>query len=241
MTIKYKLAELNSSATKKGTSYIGQIVHNHTLDMAEMAKRYASKFHQTETAAQFNLSSVAEYIAYEMAEGNRLNFGPFSVGIKMCGRITEANTPYDRAKNPLKVTMTAGTALNAAANQLEPVCETTRTKPWISNIIHHHGQEPTVADYDIIRLDGNLITMNAYHCKVDQTREDEGVWLASADGKTLLLKAEIRENTAATCDVVFRPADLLGGEYRIVIRSRGKPENPIVVASRKVTVVADEK
>jgi len=89
---------------------------------------------------------------------------------------------------------------------------------------------------NVIRLNGGLTTMNAYHCKVNKEREDEGVWLTTLDGSELLLKDGIKENSEVTCDVVFPASDLPAGMYRIEIRSRGKPTNPLVSASRKVEV-----
>jgi len=237
MTVKYRLAELRSSVIKKGTSYIGQIVHNHTLDMDGMVRRYAEKYGLTTSQALFNLKSVTEYIESEIEEGNRLRFDRFSISLKMKGRFTSANAPYSAKDNPICVVMTPSPALQAAAAKLEPVCESVRSRPRISTILHHKMNPGEENLPGVIRLNGGLTTMNAYHCKVDQTREDEGVWLTSLDGQ-FLLKAAIRENTEVTCDVVFPESSLPGGVYRVEIRSRGNPENPIVSAIRKVTVLS---
>jgi len=237
MKIRYKLAELKARVAGLGTSYIGQIIHNQTLDMWAMAERYASKYRMNTSVALSELSRVEEYIASEMSQGNRLCFKSFFVGLKMTGRFERANEIYSHDDNPIHVVMTPKKSLHKVTRSLEPFCETARTKPWISSVAHHRitGEEPT--RLDVICLDGGLTTINAYHCKVNPKNSDEGVWLTSADGATrLLAAAEIRENTEATCDVVFPASDLPPGEYRIEIRSRGKDTNPLVVASRKIEV-----
>jgi len=238
MQIKYKLAELKARVSGLGTSYIGQIIHNDSLDTKAMAELYAKRYRVTPSTALFTLSSVAEFIATEMAEGKRLNFDNFSVGLKMSGRFSRANATYSHDSNPIRVVMTPKKSLHAVTRALEPICETDRTKPWIDSVGHHRVSGEPLTQLDVMCLDGGLTTMNAYHCKVNKSAEDEGVWLTSADGSTLLLKAEIKENTEATCDVVFPASDLLPGTYRIEIRSRGKPANPLVTASRKVEVLA---
>jgi len=207
MTVKYKLAELRSRIIAKGTSYIGQIIHNASLDMDGMVKRYAEKYKVSKATAQFNLSSTVEYIASEMAAGNRLNFSAFSVSLKMTGRFSRANATYSAKDNPIRVVMTPNKKLHAAAATLVPVDETVRTKPWIDSVVHQQMKPGEQTLMNVIRLNGGLMTMNAYHCKVDKSREDEGVWLTSLDGQVLLLKAEIQENTEATCDVIFPASD----------------------------------
>jgi len=236
MTIKYRLAELKSKIIKKGTAYIGQIVHNASLDIDEMAERYADKYKLPLSTAKFNLGSTVEYIESEVAAGNRLNFSSFSVSLKMTGRFERANAVYSETENPIRVVMTPNKKLHAAAASLTPIDETARSKPWIDSVVHHQMKPDEYTLMNVIRLNGGLTTMNAYHCRVDTSREDEGVWLTSLDGQVLLLKAEIKDNSEATCDVVFPASDLPAGEYRIEIRSRGTPTNPLVSASRKVEV-----
>jgi len=237
MQIRYKLAALKAPVPGLATSYIGQIIHNETLDTKAMAEEYAKRYRVTPSTALFTLSSVAEFIATEVAEGRRLNFDNFSVGLKMAGRFSKANGIYSHDENPIRVVMTPKKSLHAVTRALDPVCETNRTKPWIDSIGHQRVSGESFARLDVMCLDGGLTTMNAYHCKVNKSADDEGVWLTSADGSALLLKAEIKENTEATCDVVFPVSGLLPGTYRIEIRSRGKPTNPLVVASRKVEVL----
>jgi len=237
MKIRYKLAELRARVTGLGTAYIGQIIHNQTLDMWAMAERYATKYGIAPSTALTEMSRVEEYIAEEMAHGNRLCFKNFFVGLKMTGRFERANETYSHDDNPIHVVMTPKASLHEVTRSLEPVCETARTKPWISCVTHHRitGEAPT--RMDVICLDGGLTTMNAYHCKVNPNRPDEGVWLTSADGEVRHLAAvELRKVTESTCDVVFPASDLPPGEYRIEIRSRGKDTNPLVITSRKIEV-----
>jgi len=239
MTIKYKLAELKSGIIKKGMTYIGQIIHNSSLDMNDMAKRYSVKYKVSESEAHFNLSSAAEYIKSEIEAGNKLNFGAFSVSLKMKGRFSYANSTYSAKENPIRVVMTPKADLNAAAAKLEPVDVTERTKPWIDSVVHHDMKPGEDRLVNVIRLNGGLTTMNAYNCKVNQACADEGVWLTTLNGSELLKATEIKANTRTTCDVVFPVSDLPAGEYRIEIRSRGNPTNPLVSATRKVEVRAD--
>ena len=237
MNINYTLAELKNAHISETTAYTGHITHNRVLTIDDMAERYADRYRCSPQMARLTLANLSDYIRYEIGEGNRLNFEGFSVALKMTGRFALGNEPYDRARNPIRVAMTPTKPLDDAAAKLTPVNVTERVYPMIDSIAHETVNP--VDGYERIRLDGTLTTMNANNCKVDPTRPDEGVWLTALDG-TVLLKAEVRENTRVTCDVVFPASTLPSGEYFVLIKCRGGQGYPLVSARKKVTVLPVE-
>lgn len=237
MTISYTLASHRGKVAGKETAYIGQVIHNHTLDLDAMSKDYAAKRKISEEDARFQLSCVGSYIAEAVTRGNRLNFREFSVSLKMTGTFSRGNERYDAVKNPLKVVMTPSKVLQEAVRSLEPVNITEKLNPRIENIIHDTVKEGRVYLNDTIRLDGALTTMNASYCRVDRTVPDEGVFLTALDDETPLLQATVVDVTMGTCDVRFPKSDLPAGEYYILIKSRSKKGLPLVSARRKVKVV----
>jgi len=236
MNIRYTLSTLKNRLMGKQTAYIGQITHNRVLGMDEMSVRYAEKYHLTLPMARLQLECVDEFIESEIANGNRLNFKRFSVSLKMTGTFPRGNERYDASRNPIKVVMTPSAELNKAAARLAPVNETEKVNPRIDSVAHSTFAADKNFQYEHIRLDGGLTTMNAFYCKVDQTAEDEGVFLTALDGETPLLKAVIKENTLCTCDVVFPKSDLPPGEYYIRIACRGGKDYPLVTTRKKVVV-----
>ena len=237
MTISYTLAPHKGKVAGKETAYIGQVIHNHTLDLDAMSRDYAVKHKISEDEARYQLSCVGSYIVDAIKKGNKLNFKEFSVSLKMTGTFSRGNERYDPKKNPLKVVMTPSKVLQEAVRSLEPVNDTEMMNPKIENIIHDTVKEGRVYLEDTIRLDGELTTMNASYCKVDRSAPDEGVFLTALDDETPLLQATVVETTMGTCDVRFPKSDLPAGEYYIVIKSRSKQNLPLVSARRKVKVV----
>ena len=238
MTISYTLAPHKGKVAGVKTAYIGQVIHNRTLDLEEMSKDYAIRRRISEEEARFHLSCVGSYIAEAVAKGDRLNFREFSVALKMTGTFSRGNERYDAKKNPLKVVMTPSKVLQASVRSLEPVNDTEKMNPRIDNIIHDTVKEGRVYLNDTIRLDGALTTMNASYCKVDRSAPDEGVFLTALDDETPLLQATVVDVTMGTCDVRFPKSDLPAGEYYILIKSRSKKNLPLVSTRRKVKVVA---
>lgn len=234
--IKYTLAPLKSNIAAKSTSYIGQIVHNALLGTGDVVERYAAKYGMSIWAAQCEVGRMVEFIESEVAQGNRLDFGSFAVSLKMTGTFAHANAPYSAKDNPVRVVMTPKKALHAAAAKLNPFDGSLDERPRIVSVFHQALKPEDGGEMNLIRLNGGLTTMNVMNCKVDASRADEGVWLASADGKERLLKATVRESTLATCDVVFPESDLPAGDYRVEICSRVRPTDPLASVSRKVVV-----
>ena len=237
MNINYTLAELKNAHISETTAYTGHITHNRVLTIDDMAERYAERYHCSPQMARLTLDNLSDYIRYEIGEGNRLNFEGFSVALKMTGRFALGNDPYDKVRNPIRVAMTPTKPFVDATAKLTPVNVTERVYPAINSIAHETVNP--VDGYERIRLDGTLTTMNASNCKVDPTRPDEGVWLTALDG-TALLKAEVRENTMATCDVVFPASTLPPGEYFVLIKCRGGLGYPLVSTRKKVEVLPAE-
>ena len=237
MNIRYTLAELKNAHISETTAYTGHITHNRVLTIDDMSKRYAERYRCSPQMARLTLDNLADYIRYEIGEGNRLNFEGFSVSLKMTGRFALGNEPYDKERNPIRVAMTPTKPLVDAAAKLTPVNVTARVCPIIESIAHE-TVDPA-GGYGRIRLDGTLTTMNATFCAVDPARSDEGVWLTALDG-TALLRAEVRESTKVTCDVVFPASTILPGEYFVLIKCRGKQGYPLVSTRKKVTVLPVE-
>ena len=234
MTVNYTLSSLKNAHLSDTTSYIGQITHNRVLSADEICQRYAAKFNLPIATARLHLDCLIEYIASEVAVGNRMNFTGFTVSLKMSGRFPRGNERYNPNRNPVRVVLTPGKVLAEAVKSLTPVNATKCAHPKIDSVAHE-TLDPQFG-YEHIRLDGGLTTMNTVNCKVNLAASDEGVYLTALHDDTPLLKAEVKANTAGTCDVVFPVSNLPSDDYYICINCRGDVNGPLVTARKKVHV-----
>lgn len=230
MNIKYTLALLRSKFLRTDASYTGHVTHNAVLNLDGMAREFALSKHISEADARYQLASVDDFIAAQVAAGNRLNFKNFSVSIKMVGTVERANAPYDPDKNPLQVSITPTAALKSVVATLTPINETDKAAPKIYEV-----QQNGVKSMCLIRQDGSQIVVNTSNCLIDKTAADEGVFLIDAKDETLL-RANILSNDHNTIRVAFPPSTLEPGSYRLLVKCRGGVGRPLVTTTRKVEV-----
>lgn len=230
MNIKYTLALLRSKFLRANASYTGHVTHNAVLNLDGMAREFALSKHISEAEARYQLASVDDFIAAQVAAGNRLNFKNFSVSIKMGGTVERANAPYDPMKNPLQVSITPTDALKSAVATLMPINETDKAAPKIYEV-----QQDGAKSMYLIRQDGVPIAINVSNCLIDQTAADEGVFLIDAKDE-ILLRANILSNDFNTIRIVFPKSALEPGSYRLLVKCRGGAGRPLVTTTRKVEV-----
>lgn len=231
MNIKYTLSLLRSKFLRAGASYTGHVTHNAVLDLDGMARALAATNHISEAEARYQLASVDDFIAAQVAAGNRLNFKNFSVSIKMGGTVERANAPYDPEKNPLHVSMTPSAALKAAVATLTPINETDKATPKIYEVMQEGAK-----DLCLIKQDGAPIVINVSNCRVDETAADEGVFLINSADE-ILLRAKILSIDFHTIRIAFPKSALAPGSYRLLVKCRGGIGRPLVTTTRKVELM----
>lgn len=234
--IKFKAIATHGRFSVEKGGCIGRIVHNDSLTMDGIATEFAKYAKIGEHEARFYASLFADYLVKAIGEGKRLNLGAFSLYLTMKGQIDGANGSFDPKRNRLELNIKEQEPLAAALGQLEPVNATLENETLrINSII-----DASLKKEGKIVLGSRTLVAGATFL-VDDSRDDEGVWLEdSADEK--ILRARVISSTATTLDFVFpgKANGVKGGTYRLAVYTRmGAPKRPApAVARKKVQVVA---
>lgn len=218
------------AGTKRG-SCVASVVHNDVWSKEDIAREVARYSGLLPVQAMAFMDALGEAACAGIAAGNKLNFGPFSIGISMKGVLKDANSKFDPAKNGLGLFFKPARELTAALANLEPENATPLDRPWLDEV----GCQG-VAEANCIRI-GSRVVMNGKNLRVDAGRADEGAWLEGASGERLA-KGEVVDTTSARLVCVFREP-LACGTYRLSVCTRdGGAENGATSAvSRRVRVV----
>ena len=229
--IKFKTIGVHEGFKKSETTCRARVVHNKVLEMKEIAEGFGRYAKLGENEAMYYAKSFIDYVVEAVGDGNRLNFGAFSLYLTIKGGINGANGQFDRSRNRLELNIASQTPVENALAQLEPVNVTMEGETLrISSVLDGVAkQEGVIATETPVFLTGQSFL-------VDTSRDDEGVWLETVRGK-VVLRSEILKSTRTTLDCIFRGA-VKPGEYRITVSTRmGDPSRPVpAVSKRKVTV-----
>lgn len=222
-------------STEKG-GCMGRIVHNGSLTMDGIAAEFAEYAKIGEPEARFYASMFTGYMMKAISEGKRLNLGAFSLYLSMKGRIDGANGSFDPNENSLELNIKVQEGLAKALAQLEPVNATLEDgKLRITSIM-----DSALKEEGTISLGAKVLVAGRTFL-IDESRDDEGVWLENVSGKKLL-KARVTASTATTLDAVFDGdvGKVKSGAYRIAVYTRmGDPKRRAPASTRrKVQVVA---
>jgi len=233
--IKFKSTPSTSKLTADKVCYQGQVIHNRTLDPEETRAAFAD-FTQLlkPPLSDLAIDSVASFVADEIAKGNRLDFGAFSVGLKMRGGLPAANAPFDPKANALSVEITPGKKLQQAVRYLKPVNVTDVNR---SDIIKALQLTPYELQDAFVATGTRTLVAYGTYIGVNPDATGEGVWIEN-DADEKLLKGRI----LAGCDICTCRFELTGdvapGLYWLAICSRQVPNGPLLRCRRRITAIA---
>ncbi|MCQ2390459.1 MAG: hypothetical protein MJ240_03450 [Kiritimatiellae bacterium] len=229
--IRFIAATSKSKLTEGKTYYQGQLQHNAVLSEKETKRLFAEHMHLPEPMTTMYVDSLTEFIAACVAQGYRLDFGGFSVGLKLRGRLPSSNAPYDAATNSLSVEMTPGRKLKDATACLKPVNIAAVTK-W--NIGTNIQESPFEATDEMAAANERILTAIGYFPTITPTAEDEGVWVADDKGERLC-SGEVLESEFG--HVTYRFTEPLEpGHYWLTISGRCHDDPALIHVRRRITV-----
>lgn len=229
--IKFVTSETREKNARGETRYQAQLRHNAVLGEKETKQAFAVYAGKHLSDAAYYVDALAEFIAKSVEEGLRLDFGGFSVGLKIRKGLKSANAPFDPDVNSVNVEMTPGRAIREAARTLRPVNVTDRTK-WT---IDSNCQQKPFEAYDCIATDGER-TLSAVGCypQINVGAADEGIWLEDDEGVRLLAGEVVRSGFGVTSYRLSGP--IKRGYYWLVIQSRDDAST-LVRVRRRISVM----
>lgn len=230
--LKYSTQPSRSKLLSGKPRYIGRVHHNQALTRDEIVKGLAEYMNVKEAMSAFYVDGLCGYMRQELARGNRLDFGDFSVEIVMEGGLPSANAPFVAGVNKLKVQMRAKKKLEHCLESLAPENVSGAEQSRIGSVIQRNGG---TGEYEDITTDGRRkITSNGLEVKVHAEADDEGVWIEDDAGEKLL-RGEVFSTSVTTCDF-YLEGHLNPGEYWLAIYSRGNSKQ-LLRARRRIHVV----
>jgi len=211
----------------------GKLVHSQIMGVDEIAEEIAKIHHINVMDARYYCSLISAYAADALCEGKRLDFGDFSLSLTIKGVFKAANSAYDPETNSLGLVATPSTKLRQRLAELRPENAGDMKKPGFRSILCR-GMDPLREK--TIRLGGEVI-ISGDNFLVDDSRDDEGIWLADVATGALLVRGEITQSTRTTLNCTF-PADagLAPGEYRLVLYTRAGEADAASPSSAKVRI-----
>jgi len=229
--IKFTASQTTSKLTAGKVCYQGQVIHNHTLDEAETREAFADYARLPIPMGNLAIDSVGAFIAEEIAKGNRLDFGAFSVGLKMRGGLPAANAPFNPKVNDLVVELTPGKGIKKATKYLKPV---NATGAKYSYVFKTEQTSPyKMEDAFLATGTRTLIAFGGY-IRINPAATGEGVWIENDVGDKLL-KGRILPGSDA-CRVSFElTGDVDPGLYWLAIYSRISSNGPLLRCHRRIT------
>jgi len=228
--IKFRTTETKSKLTAGKVCHQGKIIHNQTLTKEETAEAFAeyAKIHKAQ--ATFFLDSLEEFIAKEIADGNRLEFGPFAASLSLRGGFPACNSQFDQDVNELAVELTPSRKIRKAVRELRPI----NVGHERDGIIFNTMLLPD-GPYDRMPADGERrLSCVGTAIEVHPGATGEGVWIENDAGEKLLEGADV-EAEFSLCQFTLR-GHINPGSYWVVICSRINQTGEFVQARRRITV-----
>ena len=230
--IKFVTAQSKSKLTAGKTFYQGQIKHNIVLNEKETKKAFAQFCGGHEANSTYYVDLLAEFIAQNVAEGNRLDFGGFSVSLKIRNGFKSANAPFDPKVNTINVEMTPGKAIQSATAALRPI-NTAADEMWR---IDSNLQETPFVVYDQLAADGiRRVSTCGRIPALHSAAPDEGVWIEDDEG-VRLMTGEINSSKPMLTIATFI-GPLCRGRHWLVLQGRDNDSTALIRVRHRITVV----
>ena len=230
--IEFTTTKIKGDLTAGKTCYQGHLQHNAVLSERETRRRFAEYCCEDRSRTDRYLDALGEFIAREIAHGNRLNFGPFAVELKMLGGFQGTNAPFDEKRNAISVCLIPGKEIKAAAKVLKPVNVTADTRWYLNGTL----QRVPYQVYDEIVAEGRReFTVTGLIPSVHPSHPDEGVWLEDDVGEKVAVATVVSSDISHTDCTLEGPLER--GDYWIVVQSRYKDEPNLIRCRRRIKVV----
>lgn len=230
--IKFTTTRSTGDLNEGKTCYQGHLHHNAVLSETETRKAFADYCYEPRSRTDRYIDALGEFIAQEIAHGNRLAFGPFDVSLKLLGGFKAANAPFDEKENAIGVCLLPEKDLKRAVLALKPINATDKTRWFIGSTFQHTPYEV----YDQIVAEGlRGFTVAGYLPVVHASEPDEGIWLEDDAGeKVAVATVEKSEFGYSKCTL---EGSLERGDYWIVAQCRYLKEPNLIRCRRRIKVV----
>ena len=187
-----------------------------TLEIDEIAARWAERSGLRLNLTQMVLTSLSEFIIGELSEGNQLNFDLVSFYPRLSGALSSRDADPGNEDVYVRGAVKARRKLmEAIKRNLDPVNALSLVKPRIYSIFNREADR-----YDIVGA-GQTLSINGTDIQFDSTKEDEGIWLEKRGvrGFTRVAAARVIENALDHAVVAFDELPP-SGAYSIAIYTR---------------------
>ena len=187
-----------------------------TLEMDEIAARWAERSGLRLNLTQMVLTSLSEFIMGELSEGLQLNFDLVSFYPRLSGALSSRDADPGNEDVYVRGAVKARRKLmEGLKRSLDPVNALALVKPRIYSIFNRDADR-----YDIVGV-GQVLSINGTDIQFDPAKEDEGIWLEKRGvrGFVRVASARVIENALDHVVVVFDELPP-SGAYSIAIYTR---------------------
>ena len=187
-----------------------------TLEMDEIAARWAERSGLRLNLTQMVLTSLSEFIIGELSEGRQLNFDLVSFYPRLSGALSSRDADPGNEDLYVRGAVKARRKLmEGLKRSLDPVNALALVKPRIYSIFNRDADR-----YDIVGV-GQVLSINGTDIQFDSANEDEGIWLEKrgTHGFVRVAAARVIENTLDHTVVTFDELPP-SGAYSIAIYTR---------------------
>ena len=230
--IEFTTTRSHNGLTAGKTCYQGHLQHNAVLSEKDTRKQFAEYCCEDRSRTDRYLNALGEFISRKIAHGQRLNFGPFAVELKLLGGFQGANAPFDEKKNAISVCLIPSKELKAAVKALKPVNVTEDTHWYLSGALQHVPYEV----WDQLVAEGpRQFTVTGLIPPVHPSQSDEGVWLEDDTGEKVAVATIVSSGLSHT-DCTLE-GSLARNDYWMVIQGRYLNEPNLIRCRHRVKVV----
>lgn len=227
--IKYATTESKTKLTAGKICYQGQIVHNRAYSLEEVKKELAASTGLKVPVVGMFLDSLGECIGDHAANGDRLDFGSFSMALKLRGGFPAYNAPFGKG-NSIAIELTPGERMKKGLKQLKPVNANAYHSAQIFNTV----LLPECRIVDTMPAEGtSKLSSVGHYLHVHVGATGEGVWIENDEGERLI-EGVVLECDSTLCQFEVT-AHLKPGLYWLVICSREDQTGEFVEARRRIT------
>ena len=225
-----------SNLTKGGQPCYQLYVKNpKSLSQTDFVKLFAARLGKGEAEARFINDVHGQVLCEAVVKNKSVNVGCMRAQLDVTGSVASAGAPLTK-DNIIKVSLIPHGALKECVAGISAVNETISIGAVLYTVQYEHSDElNTIEGLGAVKINGDKLYIN-------QSKDDEGVWLEDETGTMVTNKAAILENDNNFLTVEF--SDLPeAGNYRLVIATRGGSTDEDVGVDRltrqvKVTYVA---
>ena len=230
--IEFTTTKIKGDLTAGKTYYQGHLQHNAVLSERETRRRFAEYCCEDRSRTDRYLDALGEFIVREIAHGNRLNFGPFDVSLKLLGGFRSANASFDEKRNAISVCLIPSKEIKSAVKILNPINVTEDTRWYLSGTL----QRVPYQVYDEIVAEGRReFTVTGLIPPVHPSHPDEGVWLEDDVGEKVAVATVVSSDISHTDCTLEGP--LACGDYWIIVQCRDRSDPNLIRCRRRIKVV----